>query len=72
MDVVTTLRITGMSCNNCVRHVDKALRGVAGVTSVEVNLPEGRAKVEHTEEAALPALIAAVESAGYEAVTAPG
>jgi copper chaperone CopZ len=69
--VVTTLRITGMSCNNCVRHVDEALRAVPGVTSVEVSLPEGRAKVEHAAETAAPALIAAVESAGYEAVTAP-
>jgi copper chaperone len=69
--VVTTLRITGMSCNNCVRHVDEALRAVPGVTGVEVSLPEGRAKVEHTAQAAPPALIAAVESAGYEAVTAP-
>jgi copper chaperone CopZ len=60
-----------MSCNNCVRHVDQALRAVPGVTAVEVSLPEQRAKVEHTGEVALPALIAAVESAGYEAVTAP-
>lgn len=68
---MTNLRITGMSCNNCVRHVDQALRGVAGVTAVEVSLPEGRAKVEHSDQTSLPALIAAVESAGYEAVTAP-
>lgn len=65
---MTTLRITGMSCNNCVRHVDKALRAVPGVTGVEVDLPEGRATVEHAETTAPPALIAAVESAGYEAV----
>jgi copper chaperone CopZ len=67
--VVTTLRITGMSCNNCVRHVDKALRAVPGVQNVQVDLPEGRAAVEHSATTALPALIAAVESAGYEAVT---
>jgi len=68
---VTNLRITGMTCNNCVRHVDKALRTVPGVTSVEVNLPEGRAKVEHADATGLPALIAAVESAGYEAASTP-
>jgi copper chaperone CopZ len=65
--VVTTLRITGMTCNGCVRHVDKALRGVPGVSAVEVNLAAGTAKVVHEESAALPALVAAVESAGYEA-----
>jgi copper chaperone CopZ len=65
--VITTLRITGMTCNGCVRHVDKALRGVAGVTAVEVSLPESSAKIVHDESAKLPAFIAAVESAGYAA-----
>jgi len=68
--VVTNLRITGMTCNGCVRHVDKALRAVPGVTAVEVSLPDQRAKVEHADSTALPALIAAVESAGYEAAGA--
>lgn len=65
--VITTLRITGMTCNGCVRHVDKALRAVPGVTAVEVSLPEGTAKVVHEESAQVAALVAAVESAGYEA-----
>lgn len=61
--MITTLRITGMSCNSCVRHVGDALRGVAGVSAVEVSLPD-QAKVIH-EGAELPAMVAAVESAGY-------
>jgi copper chaperone CopZ len=65
--VITTLRITGMSCNNCVRHVDKALRAVGGVSQVEVNLADQTAKVSHDDTASVPSLIAAVESAGYEA-----
>jgi copper chaperone CopZ len=56
-----------MTCNGCVRHVDKALREVPGVTAVEVSLPEGRAKIVHDESAPVPALVAAVESAGYAA-----
>jgi copper chaperone CopZ len=65
--VITTLRITGMTCNGCVRHVDKALRAVPGVTAVEVNLAEKTAKVVHEESALPAAMVAAVESAGYEA-----
>lgn len=65
--VITTLRITGMTCNGCVRHVDKALRGVPGVTAVEVSLPEQRAKIVHEDTAAVEALVAAVETAGYSA-----
>ena len=63
----TTLRITGMTCNGCVKHVDKALRAVPGVQSVQVSLPDKLAKVEHSDSAAIPAMIAAVESAGYTA-----
>lgn len=65
--MITTLRITGMTCNGCVRHVEKALRAVPGVTAVEVSLPEGRAKIVHEDAAGVPALLAAVESAGYSA-----
>jgi copper chaperone CopZ len=66
--VITTLAIGGMSCNNCVRHVGDALKAVPGVSAVEVSLPDRRATVTHGDVA--PAvLIAAVESAGYEAAT---
>ena len=62
------MAIGGMSCNNCVRHVGDALKAVPGVSAVEVSLPDGRATVTHGDVA--PAvLIAAVESAGYEAAT---
>lgn len=65
--MITTLRITGMTCNGCVRHVDKALREVPGVSAVEVSLPDGTAKVVHEQSARIQALVAAVEAAGYEA-----
>jgi copper chaperone len=62
--VITTLRITGMTCNGCVRHVDSALRRVAGVTAVEVALPD-KARVVHS--ATVAALVDAVVIAGYQA-----
>ena len=64
--MITTLRINGMSCNKCVQHVGDALRAVAGVTAVDVNLPDRRATVTHGA-VVMAELIAAVESAGYEA-----
>lgn len=64
--MITKLRITGMTCNNCVRHVDRALRAVPGVSQVDVSLPEGRADVVHDDAATLAQLVAAVESAGYD------
>ncbi len=65
--MITNLRITGMTCNNCVRHVDKALRAVPGVSAVQVNLQAGSAEVTHDEVTTLDALVHAVETAGYEA-----
>lgn len=37
--------IEGMSCQNCVRHVEGALRGTDGVTTVEVTLEPARAVI---------------------------
>jgi len=66
--VITNLRITGMTCNGCVKHVDAALRKIPGVTAVEVVLADGRAKVVHDPETSpQTSLIAAVEQAGYGA-----
>jgi len=66
--VITTLRITGMTCNGCVKHVDAALRKLPGVTAVEVELAGGRAKVVHDpEQSPLASLVAAVDEAGYQA-----
>ncbi len=67
--MTTTLLITGMTCNNCVKHVGAALQKVVGVANVEVSLPEGQAVVDHDDLTTIPALVAAVESAGYEAAT---
>ena len=66
--MVTTLRITGMTCNNCARHVGEALRSVAGVSAVDVNLPEGTATVTHDQPIEGTMLVKAVESAGYDAI----
>ncbi len=68
--MITTLRISGMTCNGCVKHVDAALRGVPGVSAVEVDLANGRAKIVHDpEKSSVPSLIAAVDDAGYGAAT---
>lgn len=63
--VQTDLRIEGMTCASCVRHVEKALEKVPGVTQVEVNLATEKARIYHDSEVNI--LIAAVEKAGYEA-----
>lgn len=61
-----TLKVEGMMCQHCVAHVTKALQGVSGVASVEVNLKKKTAVVELSEEVSNETLTAAITEAGYE------
>ncbi|MDR2176785.1 MAG: copper ion binding protein [Treponema sp.] len=62
----TTLKIEGMSCDHCVKHVTKALEELSGVKSAAVSLEEKSAVVDHEDAVTLAAMKAAVEEAGYE------
>ncbi|MFM8266072.1 MAG: heavy-metal-associated domain-containing protein, partial [Acidimicrobiia bacterium] len=62
----TVLHISGMSCQNCVKHVTEALRGVAGVDTVEVSLESASATVHSGVAVSREAMKAAVEEAGYQ------
>ena len=56
-----------MSCASCAAHVDKALRKVAGVSEVNVNLPLNVATVVYDESKCTPVdLQIAVHHVGYE------
>ncbi len=65
----TKLKVDGMTCGNCVKHVTHALEQVAGVTHVDVSLEAGEATIHH-DEADVQAMIAAVEEDGYRAKVA--
>lgn len=43
------LNIGGMSCQHCVQAVERSLKSVAGVNSVQVELANSRAVVEYDE-----------------------
>jgi Cu+-exporting ATPase len=66
---MTELAVSGMTCGNCARHVTEAIQGVPGVSSAMVALEEGKARIRWSpgEGQNLPAVIEAVEKAGYEA-----
>jgi copper chaperone CopZ len=40
------IRIDGMTCHNCVRHVKEALSEIDGISNIDVNLEEGTATIE--------------------------
>jgi copper chaperone CopZ len=71
----TELTITGMTCGNCARHVTEAIQSVPGVRSATVRLEANQASVRWAAgaEQDVPAVIHAVEEAGYGAsVAIPG
>ena len=67
--VTTKLRVTGMTCNNCARHVTEAIQTVTDVRSASVSLENKSATVRWNSSAAknVPAILTAVHQAGYAA-----
>ena len=61
--MVKKVIVEGMMCQNCVKHVSKALNGLPGVTAV-VDLDSKTATV--TGDVSDEAIRAAVAEAGYE------
>jgi P-type Cu+ transporter len=65
----TEFKVTGMTCSNCARHVTEAIRSVPGVRAATVRLEANQASVRWAAgaEPNVPAVIRAVEEAGYGA-----
>lgn len=62
------LKVEGMHCGGCVKSVTRVLGGVAGVSSAEVSLEEGRARVTYDPaRTGVEAMKQAIERAGYKA-----
>jgi copper chaperone len=61
--------VSGMTCDHCTAAVTGELSKVAGVTGVDVDLATKLVRVHGTAVDGA-ALVAAIDEAGYEAVTA--
>jgi copper chaperone CopZ len=61
----TTLSVTGMSCKSCVARIDRAVRALAGISSVEVELRNGLVHIQHAPNVLASQLIERVQAAGY-------
>ncbi len=66
-----TFPVQGMTCAHCQVAVTKALKGVPGVASVEVDLQGRQAKVGYdADKVTVEQLAKAVEDAGYTLTSA--
>ena len=62
------LRVLGMTCGHCQAKVEKALKGIAGVYSAIIDLPDGEAEIDFDDDSVTTdQLVAAVTKAGYTA-----
>src|SRR5580698_3483827 len=59
------IQIDGMTCGNCARHVADAIQSVPGVRSAAVSLERQRATVRWNGAENIPAVLQAVQNAGY-------
>lgn len=62
------INIEGMTCKNCARHVEEALKRVNGTRNIVVNLREKNAVLEAAPSVTNDNLKEAVEDTGYEVV----
>ena len=65
-DMKRELKVEGMMCQHCVKHVTDALQAVEGVEKAEVDLKKKRAVVTLEGPVADEVLTSAVKEAGYE------
>ncbi len=64
--------IKGMTCDHCVRRVERALRGKAGVKEVRVDLGAAQATVTFDRtQTSLPELHDALSASGYSPAPIP-
>lgn len=61
-----TLGITGMTCANCSARIGRILQKIDGVSEANVNLASEQASLTiNSQQASVPAVIEAIEKAGY-------
>lgn len=59
--------VTGMTCENCERHIREEVERIPGVTGVAVSRASGSLSVTAEGSVDDDAVIAAVDEAGYAA-----
>lgn len=64
-----TFSVPGMTCGHCEQAVSSEIGKLPGVTDVDVNLETKVVKVSSQQELAWSDLVAAVDEAGFEAVS---
>ncbi|ANW65554.1 hypothetical protein BCA37_20035 [Mycobacterium sp. djl-10] len=65
MSTTIKIAVTGMTCGHCASSVSEEIRGIEGVTDVEVNVGTGEVVIHADRDLGAAAIDAAVQEAGY-------
>ena len=61
--------VPDISCDHCVRAITNEVKEIAGVATVTVDIPTKMVTIAH-DNVAQPAIIAAINEAGFDTVDA--
>lgn len=64
-----TISVPEIHCMHCKMSIEGAVAGVSGVDQVSVDVPTARVDVSFGSPATMEAIVAAIESQGYEVAT---
>jgi len=62
-----TIKVKGMSCGNCEKHVKEALKSI-GLKKIKVNLETGDVSFKNKKELPLEQISLKIAEIGYEVV----
>jgi len=66
-----SLDVKGMTCTGCEATIESKVKDISGVTLVEADHVQGKARIEFdADKITVDQLVAAVEAAGYDASVA--
>lgn len=63
-----TIKLTNLSCQNCVKHVTEHFKNMSGVVEVAIDLHQQVARIETTTHYSLSDYQASLADTVYEAV----
>lgn len=63
---MTTIKVTGMTCQHCVNAVTRALSGIEGIEDVQVSLDKGEARFTEARPVTRDVIREALKKAGHD------
>lgn len=64
--VTEQFRVPEVSCEHCVKAITKEVSALDGVQRVLVSISDKTVTVDHADQVATAAIVAAINEAGYE------